>query len=130
MDYKDKRKQIQNKTFFSSMHYATDGLKTSLVEEKNMKRHIFFGILALLAGIILKITSYEWLWIIAAIFLVIFSEILNTAIENLVDLVTDFEYHPIAKKVKDMMAGAVLLMSIFAIIIGMIIFIPKLLELL
>ena len=129
MDYNDKRKQVQNKTFHSSLHYAIIGLKTAIMEEKNMKRHLIVSVMVILLGLICRLSLHDWLWLFLSIFLVIVSEIFNTSMENLVDLVTHYEYHPIAKKVKDMMAGAVLLMSFLAVIIGLFIFIPAFLKL-
>jgi diacylglycerol kinase len=75
-------------------------------------------------GIVFKLTIPEWCWLIFVIGLVFITEMLNTAIEFLTDLVSP-EYNPLAKKVKDVAAGAVLFAAIIAVIIGLIILIPK-----
>jgi len=67
----------------------------------------------------------EWLWLLLAVFLVWIVEIINTVFENVVDMFTDFHFHPIGKKIKDMAAGAVLMTAIFALVVAAIIFIPK-----
>lgn len=129
MDYNDKRRKVQNLTFKSSFGYAWSGIKCAFKEEKSMKRHFVLGSLAIIAGIICRLTITEWLWIILAIFLVTSFEMVNTAVENLVDLVTDYKYHELAKKVKDIMAGAVMWISILSVIIALLIYLPALLRL-
>lgn len=124
MDSKDKISK--NKHFIRSFEFAVQGIKTVFAEERNMRKHFFFGLLAILAGIIFQLSRFEWLWILLVVFLVWLVEIINTAFENVVDMVTNYHFNPIGKKIKDMAAGAVLLTSIFALIVGLIIFIPKL----
>ena len=91
-------------------------------------RHLFIHILTALSVIILgfyfKISSFEWIAIVFAIGFVIVSEIFNTAIEIDMDL-TSPEYHPFARDTKDVAAAAVLLSAFVAIIVGLIIFLPK-----
>ena len=70
----------------------------------------------------------EWLWLLLSVFLVWIVEIVNTVFENVVDMFTDFHFHPIGKKIKDMAAGAVLMTAFFALIVAAIIFIPKILA--
>ena len=95
-----------------------------------MRKHVFLGILAIIAGFIFRLSRFEWLWLLLAVFLVWLVEIINTVFENVVDMFTDFHFHPIGKKIKDMAAGAVLLTSVFAVIIGIILFLPKIWQLL
>lgn len=64
------------------------------------------------------------------IFLVLVVEIINTVFENVVDMVTDFHFHPIGKKIKDMAAGAVLLTTGFAVVVGLLLFVPKIWQIL
>lgn len=125
MDSKDKNTQ-KNKTFIASVDFAITGVKTVFKDEKNMRRHAVLGALAVLAGLIFRLDAREWLWLLLAIFLVWLVEIINTVFENVVDMVTDFHFHPIGKKIKDMAAGAVLLTSGFALIVAAFLFIPKL----
>jgi undecaprenol kinase/diacylglycerol kinase (ATP) len=81
-------------------------------------------VLVIAFGFVYELTTFEWCWITLAIGLVIVTEILNTAIEHLTDLVSP-EFHPLAQKTKDAAAGAVLIASIIAVIIGLLVFLPK-----
>lgn len=129
MDLKDKQKKIsKNKTFEQSFRFAMAGIKTAYMEEKNMKKHGICGLLAILLGVMLQISISEWLWILFCIFFVFTLEIVNTSFENIVDLVTENQFHPIAKKVKDMAAGAVLTASVFSCVVASIVFIPKIIA--
>ena len=106
---------------FKSFTYAWKGIKTSFIEEPNMRIHTLAGICAVIAGFVLQITVTEWLFVIVAIGVVWVTELINTALENLVDLVQP-DYHPLAGRVKDLAAGAVMSASIMAVAIGIIIF--------
>ena len=75
-------------------------------------------------GVVLQISGVEWLFIAGCCMLVLALELLNTAIENLCDIVTE-EYHPIVKIVKDTSAGAVLIVALGSLLTGLIIFLPK-----
>ena len=90
-----------------------------------MRVHIAAGILISAAGFIFELTRTEWCVLLLTIAGVMSLEIVNTAIEKTVDLVTE-EYRPLAKMAKDLAAGAVLLFAIAAVIIGCLLFIPKL----
>ena len=133
MDLKDKeceKKVEKNKHFLMSVEFAIQGVKTVFNEERNMKKHVGFGLLAFFMGIICQLSLSEWLWLFLAVFLVWIVEILNTVFESVVDMFTDFHFHPIGKKIKDMAAGAVLVTAFFAIIVGLILFIPKIYQML
>ena len=119
MDLKDKTEK--NKHFITSLEFAIQGIKTVFQEERNMRAHVVFGLMAILVAFLLGVSVLEWLWIFLAVFLVWIVEIINT--------VFDCHFHPIGKKIKDMAAGAVLVTSVFAIIVGVIIFLPKIIEL-
>jgi len=90
----------------------------------NFKIHITAIIAVLFTGWYIQLNSSEWLWIILAIGLVLVAELLNTAIELLVDLVSP-EFNVQAGKVKDVAAGAVLVAAVISVCIGAIIFLPK-----
>jgi len=130
MALKDKKQTEKNKRFITSLEFAFQGIKTVFKEERNMRTHVMMGLVAFAAGFIFRLTIAEWLWLLLAVFLVWLVEIINTVFENVVDMCTDFHFHPIGKKVKDMAAGAVLLTSCFAIVVGLLLFVPKLLHLL
>lgn len=131
MDLKDKeceKKVEKNKHFAMSVEFALQGVKTVFDEERNMKKHVGFGLLAFFMGVVFQLNQLEWLWLVLAVFLVWIVEILNTVFENVVDMFTDFHFHPIGKKIKDMAAGAVLVTACFAVIVGLILFVPKIYQ--
>ena len=107
-----------------SFRHAFAGLRF-LMEENNARFHVFVAVIVLSAGFYIKLSSIEWAIIVAQIGLVLVVETLNTAIEKLCDFVSP-EYHQLIGKVKDLAAAAVLIMSTVAVIIGIIIFLPKL----
>jgi diacylglycerol kinase len=107
--------------FFKSFVYALHGISASFKDQRNLKVQTIVGLITIGAGCYFKITSTEWCLILLTISVVIGLEMMNTAIEGLVDLVTQ-ERKPLAGKVKDVAAGAVLFASVMAVIIGVIIF--------
>lgn len=130
MDYKDRKEEVsKTKYFYQSIEFALTGIRTVFKDERNMRSHLLSGIIAIFLGFIFRLNKWEWLWILLCIFLVIVMEIINTAFENVVDMVTDFHFHSIGKKIKDMAAGAVLITALFAVIVGGIIFLPKIFQL-
>lgn len=116
------------KEVLHSFTHAIDGIVTAIKTERNFKVHTFCSCLVLLFGIVLKINKWEWLICIGWIAAVTSAELLNTAIEIAIDL-TMPDYHVLAKKSKDIAAGAVLLVAIGAAISAAIIFLPKLIVL-
>ena len=122
-------KSKDKRTFKGSVKNCLDGISYVTKNEKNFKREIALGIIALILSYILKIDKIEFIIVLTMICLVLTAEIINTAIERAVDLVTK-EYHELARIAKDVSAGSVLVTSIFALIIGIIIFIPKIITLL
>ena len=107
-----------------STTHAFRGIGIFIKTTHNAWLHLFFAILAVYMGFIFRISEAEWATIIFAIGLVIISEAFNTAIEIDIDL-TSPDYHPYARDTKDVAAGAVLLSVLIAGIIGLIIFLPK-----
>lgn len=123
-----KNQSNKNSNFSESLSHAFDGLRTAFADERNIRTHIFVGVIVLAASFILPLTANEWLWILLVIFGVIITELMNTMIENLVYLVTE-DYHPLAKKVKDVAAGTVVVTALFSVIVGVVIFLPKIINL-
>lgn len=117
----------KNKNFFLALKNALNGIKYVFVNEKNLKIQLLIGIIVVLFGLLLKISLIEWGIVVTIIFMVFFSEIVNTAIENVVDMIT-IEYSEKAKIAKDISAGGVTLVAITSVIIGLIIFLPKILK--
>jgi diacylglycerol kinase len=109
------------KEFFQSFAFALKGIWSGFADQRNLKVQLAVALVVVGAGFYLSITSLEWCIILLCIALVIGLELLNSAIENLVDLVT-MERNPLAGKIKDIAAGAVLTVSIISLIIGLIIF--------
>ena len=125
MDSKDKHQTTKNNRLIQAMRHASVGVWSVLRHERNMRIHIFLVIIAVFLGILLQISILEWLWIILAIFFVMISEFANTVAEALTDLIVKNNYDPIAKRIKDVSAGSVLMSAIFAVIVGALIFLPK-----
>lgn len=125
-DNKNSKRKWKNRDVISSLEFALTGIFTAFKEEKNMRSHVLSALAAIIAGLIFRISATEWLLLLLSIFLVIAFEIMNSAVENVVDLASDYHFSMRAKNAKDMAAGAVLVVSGFAVITGLIIFLPKL----
>jgi len=116
------------RNFITSVRDCFNGLSFIMANENNFKREIVLAIITLIASYFLEVSKHEFIIIILVIALVIVCEIFNTAIEKVVDLYTK-EYNEIARIAKDVSALAVLTMCFFAVIVGVIIFVPKIIEL-
>lgn len=125
----NKKRPPKNKTFIDSFRYAFEGVRTVFQEERNMRSHMFSFVAVILLSLFLPLSLHEWLWILLVSFLMIIMEILNTVIENIIDFISP-DYHPLAKKVKDMAAAAVLFTSFFALVTGAVILLPKIFAIL
>lgn len=108
----------------SSFRFAIEGVAYVIRTQPNMKIHLVMGTLAVLLGFYFQISEPEWLALILVIGFVLILEVVNTAVETLVDLYTE-EYHHLAKASKDTAAGAVFLMACVSVIVGLIIFGPR-----
>ena len=122
-------KKEKKDPLYRSFGYAFQGIFTCVRKERNMKIHCVAAVLVVIAGVILKISAIEWCICLALFGLVMALEHVNTAVEAVVDMVTE-EYHPLAKVAKDTAAGAVLIAAIMAAIAGCIIFLPKIVQIL
>lgn len=119
-----KKLKIDNKRLTNSFKYAFQGLKQAYKGEQNLKIHTLMAIFVLIFGFFLKISYMEWLACLILIAMVIMAELFNTALEYVVDLASP-NIHPLAKAAKDTASSAVLFSAIIAAIIGLVIFIPK-----
>lgn len=108
-----------------SFIFAFQGIGEAIKSERNIKIHLAAGACALFFGWYFSVSRMEWLFLLAAIFGTITLEMVNSAIERTVDLITG-EIHPLAKQAKDIAAGAVLVYALFSVLTGLIIFVPKL----
>lgn len=111
------------KNIINSFKYAGEGIISTFKSERNMKIHFCIMCIVIAGGVLLKISIMEWIVCIILFAAVIAGELINTAIENVIDMVMP-ERNVLAKKAKDAAAGAVLVLSIGAAIIGIIIFVP------
>jgi len=123
---KPTRQTGKNHAFRQSLGHALDGLHALFHYERNFRKHLLLGSLAIIVGAILRLTVNEWLWLMLAIFLVLIAETLNTIVEAMVDLVVGQTYHELAKRAKDVAAGGVLLAAIFAVVVGCLVMLPAL----
>lgn len=111
-----------------SFGYAWQGIRALVRGEHNMWLHMTAAALAVAAGILLKISAGEWAAVIICIGAVMLGEAMNSAIEAVCDMVSPGP-HPLIKKAKDMAAGGVLIMALAALVVGGIIFLPKIIDL-
>lgn len=114
------------KKFLMGFRYAFKGVKYAFSTQINFKFHSFALLAVVVLGFSVGIDRSDWLWIVTAIILVLVAELFNTAIEVLVDLVSP-GYNKKAGVVKDLASAAVLLTAVLAFIIGLFIFVPRLL---
>ncbi|MBK9190846.1 MAG: diacylglycerol kinase family protein [Crocinitomicaceae bacterium] len=120
-EFKNEKKGI-------GLGFALNGIRTFFKECRNAKIHLFMAFIAVVTGIALRIHPSDWGWILLSISLVFITEMLNTSIEKLADEVT-LEKNPEIGKLKDISAGAVLISALFAVAVGLIVFIPAVLRL-
>lgn len=110
---------------WQSFKFAFSGIGYVLWSQRNAKIHLVVTLAVLALGVWLKITPSGWAVLVLTIGVVMAAEMLNTAVEALVDLVSP-EYHPLAKIAKDAAAGAVLWLAIAAVVVGLLILGPPL----
>ncbi len=111
-----------------SLKNAFYGLKYCFVTQRNMIIHAVIGLIVIAAGFLLKVAKSDLLFLLAAVFLVLVAEAFNTALEKTIDLYTRERNH-LARVAKDAAAGAVLLTTLFAVIVGLVVFGPPLWQL-
>ena len=116
------------KKLIRSFGYAFKGVAYATTSQLNFRIHLVATVLATIAGFLFHISPGEWQWVMLCITIVLVTEIFNTMIETLVDLVSP-GFNEKAGRVKDMAAGAVVIAATFALVTGLIIFLPKILLL-
>lgn len=112
-----------------SFEFAASGLRGILVQERNFKIQVSLGFLAVILGFVLNISPNEWLHLVIVITLVLVLELINTSIEEIVDLISP-QLQEKAKIAKDVAAATVLVASFGSLVIGGLLFIPKILVIL
>lgn len=125
MGSNDKHQVTKNHHLLQAMGHAFNGIVAMLREERNMRFHVLAAMLAVVIGWYLKISTEDWLWILLVVFLVFAAEFLNTVTEAVTDLLSNHHYDINVKKAKDVAAGGVLLAALFAVAVGLIIFVPR-----
>lgn len=115
------------KKFVRSFGYAFEGLKLAVTLDQNVRFHLIVGLIVVVFSIYLKISKFDYLIVLFAIFFVIITEMINTAIEEMTDLIVQ-EHRREAKIAKDVAAGSVLLAAIFAVVAGIIVFLPYIIK--
>lgn len=113
------------RSIIESFNYAVSGIITSIKTERNMLIHYIAAIVVIGLSLFFDFTRTEFLILLFAVTLVIVMELINTAIENTIDMITK-QYHPTAKIVKDIAAGAVLISAINAVMVGYLLFFDRL----
>lgn len=116
-------------SLLKSFEFAFEGLKTAITKGRNFRIQLSIGALAIVLGLILRLGPSEWLDLTIVITLVLILELINTSLEAIVDLVSP-EIREKAKIAKDVAAATVLLASIGSVIIGALLFLPKILKML
>ena len=123
------KEKFSIKKRIQSFGYALNGLKILITEEHNARIHLVVSVIVIILGFAFGISLSEWISICLCIGLVIVTETINSAIENLADFVSPAK-NELIKKVKDLSAFAVLFSAVIAVITGLIIFLPKITGLL
>ncbi|WP_307405114.1 diacylglycerol kinase family protein [Neobacillus ginsengisoli] len=113
----------------ASFSFAINGIRTAIMAERNMRIHLVSSVIVICCSIFFSISTIEWLIILLVIGGIFALELVNSAIERVVDLVTE-EYLSLAKQAKDLAAGAVFIYAIVSIVIGIVIFLPYMLTIL
>jgi diacylglycerol kinase len=133
---KDKKKKFSRENrktnysvnrFYDSIKYSLEGLKYAYTHEQSLLLHIFLSIVAITCGILFKITGTQWILLFIMMTVIIVAELINTAIEAVVDMITE-EYNPLAKVAKDCGAAAAFVASVLAISVGAYVFVPQIIE--
>lgn len=115
------------KKFLRGFTFAWAGISHGFKTERNFKIHVFSAVTVILLGIVTKLSFVEWFIVLILIGGMLALELMNTAVERLVDLATE-EVHPLAKQAKDVAAGAVLVFAFMSAVIGLLLFMPKWLK--
>lgn len=125
---KNKKSLVSVKKVWKASMYSLDGLKCAYKNEQSLWLHALCTFFVVLLGFLLKVNFYEWAVLVISLVIVLAVELLNTAIEACVDLVTK-EFHPLAKIAKDCGSAATFVSSIMTFIICLFIFVPKIMTL-
>lgn len=121
---KEKKQKLKNSNFLDACQNALEGIIYAITTQSNIKKQLIIAVAVMLISLFFDLTRAEFLCLMFTVVLVIIAEMINTAIETVVDLYTDL-YHPKAKIAKDVGAGAVVIAAINAIIVAYFLFFEK-----
>jgi undecaprenol kinase len=124
---KERNKKKGFRRFLNSFKYSSEGLKYAYANEQSMTIHMMTSIAIIIMGFIFQISHIEWIIAFVIIGVVMGTELLNTAIEAVVDLVSP-EFHPLAKIAKDTASAAVFVYSMIALVAGLMVFVPYIID--
>lgn len=123
------RRRVQrSKNLIESFSHALRGLELAFSAERNLKIHLACAVLAVILAAVLSFDVVSWTLLFLAIGLVFIAELLNTAVERVVDMVSGGEFHILAKEAKDIAAAAVVVASFTSLLMGAALFLPRLLP--
>ena len=116
----------QAASVFESFYHAFNGLALGFRQQRNLRIHTFLGLVVFALAFYLKVEPWQWIALCVVIGFVFFAEFVNTAIEHMVDIQANYRYHLSARYAKDTAAAAVLVAAATAVIVGAIVFLPRL----
>lgn len=128
MASKDKQQTGKNKHLYQAMIHALNGIGDVIFSERNMRFHLASAIVVIIAGLLCRLSLRKWLWLATAVFAVLVAEMINTISEWICDLVVGSHFNPLVKKIKDAAAGMVLMVAVFAVIVGLAVFLPAVMR--
>lgn len=120
--------KYKNSSIFQSLTYAYRGVALALKSQRNFRFDFVFGIFVLTAAVLLRFSYVELAVLVLSINSVLFAELINTVVEFIIDAYYGNRYSIVAKMSKDIAAGAVLITAISALIIGILLFFPKIIK--
>ena len=112
---------MKSESWLNSVRHAINGIRSTALRERNFRIHIFFAVLAITFCIVFRVEAIYFIFVGLSIALVMAMELVNTAIEAVVDMYCRGKPHPLAKLAKDAAAGAVLLASVQAVVVGLVV---------
>ena len=113
---------------WSSTKYSLEGLKYAFLNEKSLTLYTVLSFIAIIIAFLLKISTNQWICLLLSLGVVLTIELINTAIEATVDMVT-VEYNPLAKVAKDCGSAATFVSTVIAVVVALVIFVPKVIAL-
>ncbi|GIN70970.1 diacylglycerol kinase [Bacillus sp. J14TS2] len=122
------RSSLSLKRLVSAFKYAIEGIQYAAKVEKNFQIHLVSAVIVIILSFLLRLDKIEWIFMMISIFGVMALELVNSAMERAVDLATD-KIQPLAKQAKDLAAAAVLIYTLMAVLIGILILGPKIIQL-